>query len=219
MSDKASDSEIMTVDEVAEYVRVSPKKIYEWAQNGEIPCGKLGNNWRFRRSEVKRWLAKKLGAPKRMSAPAMALGDALTPKRVLILDEDKKEGVLNRLIDCLASDGGIANRGELAEAIFQREELMSTGIGLGIAVPHARINSVSKPTAAVALCRRPIVDYDSLDGAPVRLVFMIVAGREQHPEYLRLLAEISRRIKDESLRNALFAARSPEELYALLTSG
>jgi PTS system nitrogen regulatory IIA component len=195
---------IMTIDEVAAYLRVSVKTVYEWAQKAEIPCGKIGNGWRFRRDEVQRWVNRRLGAErKRFSLPEVDLGRVLPPGRILIMERGRKQEVLDALIECLSAASEVADRAALTEAIYQREALMSTGIGLGVAVPHCRLTSVAAPVMAAAVIRAAIPDYDSLDGQPVRLVFMIAAGADQHAEHLRILAAISRRIKAPEVRGRL----------------
>jgi len=215
--DGEASGELMTVEEVAEYLRVSPKTVYDWAQKGRIPAGKIGNTWRFRRKDVEEWVARRLGPARGGFFPSLAVRDVLSPERILIIESGTKRDVLLRLIEALASSPAVRDREELERAIFEREELMSTGIGLGVAVPHARLASIQEPVMAVAVCRTSIADYESLDGQPVQLVVMIAAGRDQHAAYIRLLAEISRRIKDAALRERILAARSPEEIYDLLT--
>ena len=212
----AMTSEIMTIDEVAAYVRVSPKTVYDWAQKGEIPCGKLGNSWRFHRDEIQRWVNRRLGADhKRQSVPGLSLDKVLPAQRILLVETTHKREILDALIDLLAEAPEVRDRAELAEAIHQRETLMSTGIGLGVGVPHCRISSVTAPVMAAATSRSPITDYESLDGQPVHLVFMIAAGRDQHAEHLRLLAEISRRVKEPDVRDRLLQAASGEEFLRI----
>jgi PTS system nitrogen regulatory IIA component len=145
------------------------------------------------------------------------LSDVLSPDRVCMLQAQDKNGVLDELAALLATSENIGNADELRKAIHAREALMSTGIGLGIGVPHVRIDSVRSITMAAALATSDIRGYESLDGAPVRLVFMIAASPDQHAEYIRLLALVSRLVKDPSLRERLFSAASAAELYELLT--
>jgi PTS system nitrogen regulatory IIA component len=87
---------------------------------------------------------------------------------------------------------------------------------MGIAVPHVRLASVSAPVMAAGICRTPIADYESLDGVPIRLIFMIAAGKSQHVEHLRLLSSLSLRIKNETLRDALIAAPDTPTFYETL---
>jgi PTS system nitrogen regulatory IIA component len=137
------------------------------------------------------------------------ISDVLDPNRVLVLETSKKSDALKLLIDCLATAPQVNDRQELHDGIFYREELMSTGIGLGIGVPHVRLNSIENPVMCVGLCRNPVTDYESLDGQPVRLIFMIAAGKNQHAEHIKLLAKISSKLKDDKLREALINA--PDE--------
>ena len=208
-------ADIMTVEEVARYVRVSDRTVYDWAQRGEIPCGKLGTTWRFKRSEIERWVNDRLGGQRSPTA-GMGMDKVLEADRVLLLDVDAKEDALNQMIDVLHEKGGVKDRAMLAEAIFEREELMSTGIGLGIGVPHVRLQNLSTLVMAFAVCRRPLGDYESLDGEPVRILCMVACGKDQHAHYLKLLASLSSKLKDEYLREALFSADSEEEIFAIL---
>jgi len=141
----------------------------------------------------------------------------LQPQRVRILTCSTKQEALNALIECLATAPQIKDRDELAKGIFHREELMSTGIGMGIAVPHVRLSSVESPVMCAGVCREGIADYESLDGRPVHLIFMIAAGRDQHAQYLKLLSFISKKLKDENLREALIQAGDAQTFYEILT--
>ena len=92
------------------------------------------------------------------------------------------------MIDVLATSAQVRDKDELADAVFKREAIMSTGIGLGMAVPHVRIASVDELVMAIGISRPGIHDYASLDDKPVHLVFLIAAPKGQHAEYLRLLS-------------------------------
>jgi len=138
------------------------------------------------------------------------LVNVLVPERILILQSRTKKEALQSLTESLGTAPEIQDRDALIQGIFRREELMSTGIGMGIAVPHVRLASVTGPVMSAGICRYPIVDYQSLDGVPVHLIFMIAAGQNQHKEHLRLLSSLSLKLKCEKLRNALITA--PDEL-------
>ena len=141
----------------------------------------------------------------------------LAPERVLILESTTKKEALQVMMDCLGTAPQIQDHQALVQGILYREELMSTGIGMGIAVPHVRLVSVTDPVMCAGICRSPLTDYESLDGVPVRLIFMIAAGQHQHTEHLRLLSSLSLRFKSETLRNALMSAPDPLTFYQLLT--
>ncbi len=211
-------ADILTIEEVAQYLRVSERTVYEWAQKGQIPAGKLGASWRFQRSEIERWADEKLSQGKKQALPHIApLREVLTPERVIILSAERKKEALEELFRSLMQATEVTDKDELLRAIFQREELMSTGIGLGIAVPHVRLDSIKGLIMALGISRDGIDDYESLDGKPVHIVCMIGAGRFQHTEYLKLLAVISARMKEESFRKSLLTAPDPETIYSILT--
>jgi PTS system nitrogen regulatory IIA component len=146
----------------------------------------------------------------------LILSDVLTPQRVLILESATKIEALRALADSLGTAPQIQDRDALLQGILYREELMSTGIGMGIAVPHVRLASITGPVMSAGICRTPLVDYESLDGVPVRLIFMIAAGQHQHAEYLRLLSSLSLRLKSEKLRDALISAPDTMSFYNTL---
>jgi PTS system nitrogen regulatory IIA component len=213
-----SEHEIMTVEEVAQYLRVSERTVYEWAQKGEIPSGKIGTSWRFKRGEIERWVNQRLARGGRTaSVQPFKIGDALDPDRVVIIDEALKEPALRLMIDVLARSSRIRDRNELARAIFEREQLMSTGIGFGVAVPHVRLGSVTDLVMALGASRRNITDYESLDGKPVRIICMVAAGQNQHADYLRALAAVSACLKDPAVRRSVLRAKSEAAVFDLLT--
>jgi PTS system nitrogen regulatory IIA component len=137
---------------------------------------------------------------------------------VCIADTDSKSELLGILVDQLAKSPRVTDADALREAIFVRESLMSTGIGLGVGIPHVRLDSVTDVAMAVAVSRQDIADYESLDGEPVRMAFMIAANSNQHAEYLRLLGALSQQLKVPSFRERLLACETPEALYDALTS-
>jgi PTS system nitrogen regulatory IIA component len=212
-----SEHEIMTAEEVAKYLRVSERTVYEWAQRGDIPAGKLGTTWRFKRSEIERWVDRRLSRGARApSAQPFAIRDVLSPERITFFGEDRKEPALRLMVDVLARSPRIKDRAELARAVFEREKLMSTGIGFGVAVPHVRLASVGDLVMAVGVGRHDITDYDSLDGKPVRIVCMVAAGLNQHAEYLRCLAAVSARLKDTAVRERVLQATSEQAVLDIL---
>jgi len=210
--------EIMTIEEVAAYIRVSERTVYDWAQKGELPGGKLGTTWRFKREDVENWVNSRL-SPKptaSSSGGGVTSSAVLTVERVVLLDSADKKTVLTRLVDLLAETPFVKNREALLEGIMAREELMSTGIGFGIGVPHVRIDSVTDLVMAVAVCKKPITDYSSLDGDPVQIVCMLAARSDQHTKYIRTLSSISSRLKDPVIRAEIIATDDSSLIYKLL---
>lgn len=101
------------------------------------------------------------------------------------------------------------------KALKEREEIMSTGIGMGIAIPHAKVNEVKAMTFAIGISKKGI-NFDSLDGNPTKLIILVAAGEKQHKDYLRLLSNIMAILKNEKIKNALINADSPQDIINIL---
>ncbi|MDR2210417.1 MAG: PTS sugar transporter subunit IIA [Spirochaetaceae bacterium] len=212
-----TEEEILTIEEVAKYLRVSERTVYDWAQKGEIPCGKIGTVWRFRKVEIENWVNTRLsnhhiGA----SYHAVQIESIVSPDRVLFLNYETKRDALMALADNLATAPQVKNRQELVEEIIRREELMSTAIGRGIAIPHVRLSSVTDLVISVGISKTDIVDFQPLDDEPVRLLFMIAAAYNQHAYYLQTLSFFSARLKNKELRRSLLDSQTAGDAYHLL---
>jgi PTS system fructose-specific IIA component/PTS system nitrogen regulatory IIA component len=128
-----------------------------------------------------------------------------------------KEGVIREMAQSLVDAGKIAP-GDLegiVKAIMKREDLGSTGIGRGVAVPHTKHPSVSKLVGTVAVSQQGI-DFQSLDGEPVQLFFLLVSPPDRPGDHLRALESISRQLRDESFCKLLKSAKGPVEIQHLL---
>jgi PTS system nitrogen regulatory IIA component len=212
------DNEILTLEEVAQYLRVSERTVYDWAQKGEIPAGKIGTAWRFRRNEIKKWVNSKLSKGTPLTDDhTIRIDHLLIPDRVLFLRSSSKHDALLELIYCLADSPQVKNAEQLKEGIFKREDLMSTGIGFGIAIPHIRLSSVRDLVIAAGISREGIKDYGSLDNQPIQIILMLAAGEEQHAYYLKALSFLSSRLKQPDIKEKVIAAKTPEEAYRALT--
>jgi PTS system nitrogen regulatory IIA component len=213
------DDDILTIEEVAKYLRVSERTVYDWAQKGDIPSGKIGTVWRFKKSDIETWVNDRLSgnrmAPQTTSVP---VGTIISTSRILFLDYSAKRDVLLALSDNLAGAPQVKNRQELTQEILRREELMSTAIGRGIAIPHIRLSSVTDLVVSVGISRTDITDFQTLDDEPVRLVFMIAAAYNQHAYYLQTLSFFSARLKNRGLRDALLGAKTEEEVFNFLAA-
>lgn len=105
----------------------------------------------------------------------------------------------------------------LTGALKEREEIMSTGIGAGIAIPHAKINSVKEMAFAIGISNEGL-DFDSMDGLPVNLIILVIAGEKQHKDYLRLLSNIMAILKKESVKERIINTASPQEIIDIFKS-
>ena len=138
-----------------------------------------------------------------------------TPKlsvdRVVDLSSRTQEECLKEMIDVLAGAPEVHDTGAFREAIYEREKIMSTGIGFGLAIPHAKTQGVSDFVLALGRSKEG-VEYDTLDGKPVHIVVMIAGPEGEQEQYLRLLARLMLILKKESYRRRIMAAGDPEEI-------
>lgn len=132
----------------------------------------------------------------------------------LNLKGSTKEQILSELVDVLVQNGIIPNSQPLLDALLEREGLGSTGIGYGVAIPHGRCQDVSRPAVILGRTENE-VDFDSIDGQPARIFFLLVAPEDGNTEHLHLLAGIARMMKDADIRNKLLKLETAEEVVAL----
>ena len=210
------EKEILTLDEVAKYLRVSERTVYDWAQKGEIPSGKIGTVWRFKKSDIEQWVNSRLSGSQKQGFVTVQVESIVSPDRILFLNHALKQDALTALAKNLSTAPQVKNRQELTEKIIQREELMSTAIGRGIAIPHVRLSSITDLVVSVGISKTAINDFQTLDDEPVRLLFMIAAAYNQHAYYLQTLSFFSARLKNKELRTSLLATQSEKEAYDLL---
>lgn len=147
----------------------------------------------------------------------MDISTLLNNESILIpLDVADKTECMKIMVDALEASGCISEKTAYIEALSNREQTGSTGIGFGVAIPHGKSAGVNRPGFAFAKLTKP-VDWDSLDGQPVSAVFMIAVPEEAAGnEHLQILIAISRKLIDEGFRNQLLAVQKPEELVSLL---
>lgn len=105
----------------------------------------------------------------------------------------------------------------LIAALKERDEIMSTGIGFGIAVPHAKINAVKKMAFAIGISKKGI-KFDSIDGEPVHVIIMVAAGERQHKKYLKLLSNIMSILKNEKIKEKIINSQSEDEIMKIFNN-
>ena len=127
------------------------------------------------------------------------------------LEGNSKDEIISQMIDLVSTSKKVLNRDKVKEAIFEREKIMSTGVGNGFAIPHGKTDAVSDIVAAFAVTAEPI-DYQSLDEQPVRLVFLLVGKDSMVGPHIKLLSRISRLMNKEEFRKKLLGAASPKEV-------
>lgn len=146
----------------------------------------------------------------------MKIVDILAPEAIVSdMRSTSKMEALQELAAALHAEHPEIDPTRLVEVLLEREELGSTAIGEGIAIPHGKLAGVPTVIAAFGRSTRG-VDFDSLDGTPTRLFFLLVAPEDSAGVHLKALARVSRLLKDKSFRERLFAANSREELNAAI---
>jgi mannitol/fructose-specific phosphotransferase system IIA component (Ntr-type) len=147
----------------------------------------------------------------------MTLGDLLTVNQIIpkMAAGDRWAAIIE-IIDLLVRGGDIkeADREPILTALRDREETMSTGIGFGIAIPHASSDRVERVVAAFGRSEQGI-DFDSLDNAPVRFIVLFVVPKDQFQTHLRTLAAIAKFLNDRTVRERLRNAASAGEILAI----
>ena len=134
---------------------------------------------------------------------------------VAVLDASSKKRVFEHAGILFENHHGIA-RSAVYDALFDREKLGSTGLGQGVAIPHGRIKGLKKPLAAFLQLATP-VQFDAPDGAPVKLVFVLLVPEAANEQHLQLLSELAQMFSDPALREKLMAAADAPALHALFT--
>ena len=148
----------------------------------------------------------------------MRLSELLNPNAVAIrLKARSKREALVELVEILEAAHGIESQGEILDRVMRREAMMTTGIGNGVAIPHGKARSVDRMAAAVAVCPEGL-DFESEDGQPVYLLVLFVSPENAATLHVRALANLSRLLKEESVRKSLREARSVEAFLAALQS-
>lgn len=130
------------------------------------------------------------------------------------LQGKEKTDVINELVDLFKNDERIKELDEMRNAVHEREKIMSTGVGKGFAIPHAKTNSVNEIVAAFGKLDEPI-DFQALDEQPVNLVFLLVGKENLVGPHIKLLSRISRMMNKDEFRESLSKAKTAVEIYSL----
>ena len=148
----------------------------------------------------------------------MRIVDLLRRERLLpSLESTDKTGIIKELAAHLAANHPTIDRENLTRVLIEREGLASTAIGEGVAIPHGKLSSIDEIAACLGRARRG-VDFDSMDGQPTYLFFVLVAPETSTGGHLKALARISRVFKDPEFRRSLLSADDVEEMYNVIES-
>lgn len=146
----------------------------------------------------------------------MRVADYLDARLIAFLDVGVRDAAIDELIDLLWKEGKLPDQKAFRAAIIHREQLVSTGIGMGVALPHAKLAQLDDFFIAIGIQRKKGIEWNALDKAPVRLIFLIGGPDNRQAEYLQILSQLTTAIKDVELRKEMLQAESAQEVLALL---
>ena len=148
----------------------------------------------------------------------MNICDVLKPEQIIPnLSGNSKMEVIDKLIDIFIGDERVADIEVVRKAVKEREEIMSTGVGNGFAIPHGKTNSVTDLIAAFGRCENPI-DFEALDGEPVNLIFLLIGKENMVGPHIKMLSRISRMMNNTEFRANLVNSNSSAQIYELFKS-
>lgn len=144
----------------------------------------------------------------------MNIQELLSASRVKFdLQSNTKMDVINELIEILYVDGKLSDKDQYKEAVLRREKEFSTGIGMGIAIPHAKDASVKEAALTLGISKNGI-DYEALDGTAAHLFFLIAVPADSNDVHLKVLSYISRKLMHQEVRESLLSAKTYEDVLA-----
>lgn len=141
-----------------------------------------------------------------------SLSRLLTPERILWLDVTSKNECLRVMVDNLAQTGSLGGPEDIFRAILEREKLLSTGFGLGLAIPHAKLRTIRDFVVGLGIHKQG-VNFDSLDEQPVHVLVMILGPDSQQEDYLKVLSRVTAFLKDN--RERLLTLETSQQVYEL----
>ncbi|MCM8824571.1 MAG: PTS sugar transporter subunit IIA [Candidatus Omnitrophica bacterium] len=146
----------------------------------------------------------------------MRISEFISENEIVIgLKSTEKQAALDELLQVLEKNGFLQDRKQVLETLIEREKLGSTGIGQGIAVPHAKTDQIENLVCALGISENG-VNFDSLDGEPVFIIFLVLAPSGATGIHLKALAKIARLLKDKVFRNSLRMSKNPKEAYQII---
>lgn len=138
----------------------------------------------------------------------------LDEKFITFISANSRDEALSLMIDNLANHGSLQDKQIFHDALLERERIVSTGIGMGVAIPHAKLKGYEDFFIAIGILQKG-VDWNSLDGSPVKIIFMIGGPDDKQTEYLQILSGLTTAIKDENRRRKILTMNSPAAIMSL----
>ncbi len=142
---------------------------------------------------------------------APRLSEYMDKELVTFLEVADRDTALTSLVDLLSENNKLKDRNTFFKALMQRESIVSTGIGMGVAIPHAKLDEFDDFFIAISIQKsQEGIEWDALDGSPVYIIFMIGGPPDRQTEYLQILSRLTMAIKDETCRDQLRTSQTPE---------
>jgi len=222
-----NNNDIMTLAEIANYLRLSEKTILRMIKANKIPVTKLANRWRFMRTVIDEWLAPRMRAVSEknlvgiinVAKHPIPLSQLITPARIILdMKPGSKESILSKLVEPLRRTGILADSEAFTKKLVERENIISTAIGHGVAAPHVRDskeNNVRKLAIVLGICKKG-TNFHSLDGHKT-YVFGLVCSNSEDVQ-LRLMAKLSLLLRKPDVIRMLRRAKNKQEVITLLTA-
>jgi PTS system nitrogen regulatory IIA component len=216
---------VLTLPEVAAYLRLAEKTVLRMVHKGQIPCAKVASQWRFLRSMIDDWLIAKMKVvPQNDLARLIESTPEVVPLSRLLKEENvvlqirpgTKEEVLRQLVQPLLLSQIIDREKPFVDKLLDREEIVSTAVGKGVAIPHLRHpreNPGSGPVLVVGICREG-TDFEAPDGEKTHLFFLLSTDSEV--VHLRVLAKVNRIARRKEVMTRLIGSESAAEVLRVL---
>lgn len=201
----------LTVKDVANLLKVNEKTVYRWLKKGELPVYRVGDHYRFNRAELLEWVTSRqinvsadiFNEPENLNVPMYSLSDALTFGGIYYRTEgDDKQSAIKNVVQLMRLPPEV-DRAFLLQVLLAREEIASTAVGDGIAIPHVRnpiVLHITEPIISLCFLEKSI-DFVSLDNKPVNCLFTLISPTVK--THLYLLSRLSFALRDPEFRNII----------------
>lgn len=214
----------LSVKDAARILSVTEKTIYRWIKQELVPAYRVNGQHRFNQSELIEWAtSRRMGIapeafaePEEAATPLPSLTESLEAGGIIYrLDGSSRNEALDSLVNNLRLSDGV-DKNYLLKVLIAREELASTSVGEGIAIPHPRnpvLLHTTQPTVTLAFLENP-VDFQSLDGLPTHVLFCVISPTLR--AHLHLLSMLGYALKDHRFREVIEQAESREKIFEAL---
>ncbi len=228
MENKVLSGNLLTLAEIANYLKVAEKTVLRMIQKDEIPCVKIASQWRFDKGLIDDWILNKMNTIHtddltnlmQMDPDSVPLSRLTSEEFILTeLAPGDAESVLRALSKPLVEAGLVNDHDAFVIKLLSRENMISTGLGNGVAMPHIRNpreNTSHRPVIVIGICKDGI-EFGAIDGKPVKLFFLIYTNNEI--AHLRIIAKINTFLRNNVDFNEFLTAKSAKDVLRILIKG